>query len=69
MPVRSFSSWARSGWDHGRVTIPSDVRLYLKRLVERLSATLGDRLLGFYALGSVAFETTGRRVLTWMSTV
>lgn len=44
------------GWDHGRVTIPSDVRLYLERLVERLSATLGDRLLGVYALGSVAFD-------------
>jgi hypothetical protein len=45
------------------------VRLYLERLVERLSATLGDRLLGVYALGSVALTTTGPRVLTWMSTV
>jgi len=35
--------------------IPEDVRGYLARLIERLSAALEDRLVGVYALGGMAF--------------
>jgi hypothetical protein len=55
--------------DHGGVTMPSDVRLYLEGLLERLSATLGDASLASTPSAAWRLTTTGRRVLTWMSTV
>lgn len=41
---------------HSGATIPSEVRRYLQRLVEQMRAALDERLLGVYALGSVAFD-------------
>ena len=35
---------------------PAEVREYLERLVERLVATLGDRVIGVYVVGSLALD-------------
>jgi hypothetical protein len=37
------------------MTLPDDVERYLSGLVERLTSLLGDRLIGVYGLGGLAF--------------